>query len=410
MKKAPHIVIVGGGPAGMLLAYQLVSNGVPVRVLERHPDFEREFRGELLQAPVVDALERAGLLAKLLERGLALPGIERRMYLGKRRAVRVPGPVERGAVVSQPGLLALLHELCGRYPHYQLDFGTTVLDAIREDGRVVAVKTRHNGVEGRVDGDLIIVCNGRNSHLRKSCGLETEEFQTTADALWLRFDLSDAPEALPDALKVHMFGKGLVVVFQPSTGRRLHLAYSEPGDLNALRKDLPELRRRLLPTLPEVLRPHVERKLDERTEWQVLRILVDRVRRWHAPGALFLGDAAHTMSPSGGQGLNLAMKDTFVAANHLLDAVGAGHPLDEALFQRIQDERQPEIDRVQAGQTRAGQMVLKPLGVLHVMFSILSVVMKLAGAKMQGGGGPTVEPRYLTPLAANTASEKVAAG
>jgi 2-polyprenyl-6-methoxyphenol hydroxylase-like FAD-dependent oxidoreductase len=90
------------------------------------------------------------------------------------------------------------------------------------------------------------------------------------------------------------------------------------------------------------------------------------------------------------------MKDTFVAANHLLDAIGAERPLDEALFQRIQDERQPEIDRVQAGQTRAGQMVLKPLGVLHVMFTMLGVVMKLAGAKMQGGGGPTVEPRYLT--------------
>ncbi len=384
----------------MVLAYQLVSNNVPVRVLERHPDFEREFRGELLQASVVETFKRAGLFSVLLERKLALPDIERRMYVGKRRTVRVPGPQERGAVVSQPGMLALLHELCSRYPHYQLDFGTTVLDAIQENGRVVAMKTRHNGVEGRVDGDLFIVCNGRNSHLRKSCGLETEEFESTADALWLRFDLSDAPEALPESLQVHMFGKGLVVVFQPSTGHRLHLAYSEPGDLNRLRKDLPELRRRLLPTLPETLRPHVERKLDERTEWQVLKILVDRVRRWHAPGVLFLGDAAHTMSPSGGQGLNLAIRDTFVAANHLLDALHVVSTPDEAVFQRIQEERQSEIDRVQAGQTRAGQMVLKPLGVLHVMFTMLGAVMRLAGKKMQGTGGvPTVEPRYLMPLA-----------
>jgi 2-polyprenyl-6-methoxyphenol hydroxylase-like FAD-dependent oxidoreductase len=398
--KAPRVVIVGGGPAGMVLAYQLVSNGVPVRVLERHPDFEREFRGELLQASVVEALERAGLFSVLRERGLALPDIERRMYVGMRRQVRVPGPRERGAVVSQPGMLALLHELCGHYPHYQLDFGTTVLDAIQEDGRVVAMKTRSNGVEGRVDGDLFIVCNGRNSHLRKSCGLETEEFETTADALWLRFDLSAAPETLPESLQVHMFGKGLVVVFQPSTNHRLHLAYSEPGDLNRLRKDLPELRKRLLPTVPEALRPHVERQLDEKTDWQVLKILVDRVRRWHAPGVLFLGDAAHTMSPSGGQGLNLAIRDTFVAANRLLDAIQAESPLDESVFQAIQQERQPEIDRVQAGQTRAGQMVLKPLGVLHVMFTLLGAVMKLAGKKMQGTGGmPAVEPRYFTPLA-----------
>jgi 2-polyprenyl-6-methoxyphenol hydroxylase-like FAD-dependent oxidoreductase len=398
--KTPEIVIVGGGPAGMVLAYQLVTNGIPVRVLERHPDFAREFRGELFQPSVLEYLERAGILSLLLQRGLALPDIERRMFLGKRRAVRVPGPNEKGAIVSQPGLLGLLHELCGQHPHYRIDFATTVLDAIREEGRVVALKTRHGGVEGRVDGDLFIVCNGRNSHLRKSCGLETEVFETTADALWLRFDLSDAPHVLPDSLNVHMFGKGLVVVLQPTTGHRLHIAYSSPEDLNALRKNLPDLRRKLLAALSDELRPHVERKLDENTEWQVLKIIVDRVRRWHAPGVLFLGDAAHTMSPSGGQGLNLAIRDTFVAANHLVDAIQEGRALDEALFQRIQEERQPEIDAIQAGQTRAGQMVLKPVGVLHVMFTILGVVMRLAGKRMQLARGVTVvDPRYLTPLA-----------
>ncbi len=383
----------------MVLAYQLVTSGLPVRVLERHPDFHREFRGELFQPSVLEYLERAGILSLLLERGLALPDIERRMYLGKRRAVRVPGPHEKGAIVSQPGLLGLLHELCGQHPNYRIDFGTTVLDALREDGRVVAMKTRRGGVEGRVDGDLFIVCNGRNSHLRKSCGLETEVFETTADALWLRFDLSDAPHVLPDSLKVHMFGKGLVVVLQPTTGHRLHIAYSSPEDLNALRKNVPELKRKLLAALPEALQPHVERQLDESTESQVLKIIVDRVRKWHAPGVLFLGDAAHTMSPSGGQGLNLAIRDTFVAANHLVEALQAGRPLDAALFQAIQDERQPEIDAIQAGQTRAGQMVLKPLGVLHVMFTILSVVMRLAGKRMQLARGVTaVDPRYLTPV------------
>ena len=285
----------------MMIAYQLASNGIDVRVLERHPDFDREFRGELLQAPVVEQLERAGIMHVLLERGLALPGIERRMFLGTSRRVRVPGPVERGAIVSQPGMLALLHELCSKYPNYRTEFGTTVLDAVRENGRVVAMRTRREGVEGSAGGDLFIVCNGRNSHLRKTSGLDTQQFETTADALWLRFDLSDAPQVLPKTLNVQMFGKGLVVVLQPTTGNRLHIAYSEPGDLRELRKNLPELRKRLLRSVPSDLRPHLERKLDEQTQWQVLKIIVDRVRQWHAPGVLFLGDAAHTMSPAGGR-------------------------------------------------------------------------------------------------------------
>ena len=383
----------------MMIAYQLASNGIDVRVLERHPDFDREFRGELLQAPVVEQLERAGIMHVLLERGLALPGIERRMFLGTSRRVRVPGPVERGAIVSQPGMLALLHELCSKYPNYRAEFGTTVLDAVRENGRVVAMRTRREGVEGSAGGDLFIVCNGRNSHLRKTSGLDTQQFETTADALWLRFDLSDAPQVLPKTLNVQMFGKGLVVVLQPTTGNRLHIAYSEPGDLRELRKNLPELRKRLLRSVPSDLRPHLERKLDEQTQWQVLKIIVDRVRQWHAPGVLFLGDAAHTMSPAGGQGLNLAIRDTFVAANHVIDALEAGRPVDPALLQRIQDERQPEIDAIQAGQTRAGRMVLKPLPVLHVMFTVLRVVMKVMGKRMQGGPAQRVEPRYLTPVA-----------
>ena len=392
-----RVVVAGGGPAGMLMAYQLASRGVDVAVLERHPDFEREFRGELLQGSVVARLEEAGLVRILLDRGLLLPGIERRMLLGTSRTVKVPGPVERGAIVSQPGMLALLHELCSRHRGYRMEFGTTVLEAVREDDRVVALRTRREGAEQRVSADLFLVCNGRNSHLRKSCGLETEQYETTADALWLRFDFADAPGVLPTTLDVQMFGKGRVVVLQPATGNRLHIAYSEPGDLRALRQDLPELRRRLLQSVPASLRPHLDRKLDERTPSQVLKIVVDRVERWHAPGVLFLGDAAHTMSPAGGQGLDLAIRDTFVAANHILPALEQGRPVDAAVLQAVQDERMPEIDAIQAAQTRAGRMVLKPLPALHVMFSILPVAMKLFGKRMQSAApGSRAQPRYLT--------------
>ncbi len=383
----------------MMLAYQLASNGVKVRVLERHPDFKREFRGELVQASVVTALENAGIMKELLARGLALPGIKRQMLLGHTRKVQVPGPVELGAIVSQPGFLGLLHERCSKFEGYAMDFGTTVLEAITTEGRVSSLRVRRGGNESTVEGDLFIVCNGRNSALRKSFGLETLAFETTADALWLRFDLSDAPEALPKTVDVHMFGKGVVMVLQPSSANRLHIAYSAPGSLGELKKDLPALRTALLPTLQGRLREIVEAKLNAETETQVLKIVVDRVTSWHAPGILFLGDAAHTMSPSGGQGLNVAIRDTFVAANVLIPALRAGAPIDAALLDRIQKEREPEIDAIQKGQTRAGQMVLKPLGVLHVMFTMMRAAMVFMGAKMQRGHGLVPpEPLYLTPI------------
>jgi 2-polyprenyl-6-methoxyphenol hydroxylase-like FAD-dependent oxidoreductase len=104
----------------MMLAYQLVTNGIPVHVLERHPDFEREFRGELIQPSALGALNQLGILPLLVERKLALPDIERRLFVGRSRRVTVPGGKERGSLISQPGLLKLLHELCGRYPRRSL--------------------------------------------------------------------------------------------------------------------------------------------------------------------------------------------------------------------------------------------------------------------------------------------------
>ena len=267
---------------------------------------------------------------------------------------------------------------------------------------MVAVKTK----AGRVDGDLFVVCNGRNSPLRKSFGLETETFATTADALWLRFDLSSDPGALPKSLDVHMFGHGVVTVTHPTSHQRLHIAYSAPGDLATLKRDIPELKGRLLPTLNERIRKHVDEQLSEKTQMQVLKVIVDRVKSWYAPGILFLGDAAHTMSPSGGQGLNVAIRDTYVAANHLVPALKNGTSGDGSVFQKIQEERQAEISAIQARQTRAGQMVLKPLAVLHVMFTMLLLAVKLMKKMSAADGIPLPQPNFLSPLARPTGARE----
>lgn len=396
----PQVVIAGAGPAGMMLAYQLVTNGIPVRVLEKHPDFDREFRGELIQPIVLAPLDRLGILPLLLERKLALPNIERRLHVGLKRQVMVPGGKERGSLISQPGFLQLLQELCSRSPHFQLDFGTTVLQAIRENGKVVALKTRREGTEGRVEGDVFVDCTGRNSGLRRDAGAEVESFPVPgANVLWLRFDFSDAPQALPDGVDVHMFGKGLVVVFFPTTRARLQVAYSGPGDMSALRKDIPELKRQLLPRVPERMRALVEAKLNEQTESQLLRIAVDRVKSWSVPGLLFLGDAAHTMSPSGGIGLNLALRDSFSAANHLIAAMRAGQPIDEVVFKKIEAERRPEAEAVQALQMRIHRAVMPPLPIQHAMFTLLGFVvrrMEKRGRTPQGLA--PLEPAYGVPV------------
>jgi 2-polyprenyl-6-methoxyphenol hydroxylase-like FAD-dependent oxidoreductase len=402
-------VIVGAGPAGMTLAYLLASNGLRVRVIERHSSFDREFRGELIQAASVSALRALGVVDVLEKRGQALLNVERKMFAGRWREVMTAlKGKERGLIVSQPGLLSLLDEECRRFPNYRIDMGLSgsEWDIDSSSGRVVALKARNtSGAEERVDGDLFIASSGRHSALRKVPGIEAESFEQPANVLWLRFDFSADREVLPRGVDVHMLGNGVVVVLQPSVGLggapRLHIAYSAPGDLGALRKNIPELKARLLPALKEPLRSNLDKKLDDNTEWQILKVAVDRLKKWHVPGLLFIGDAAHTMSPSGGQGLNVAIRDAIVTANELIDAHKAGNAPDDALLARVEAARRPEVEAAQAGQIRAGTMVLKPLPALHAMFTMAGPMfwlMTRGGTKAMGAEAGAVDVKHPVPV------------
>src|SRR5262249_46352396 len=68
------------------------------------------------------------------------------------------------------------------------------------------------------------------------------------------------------------------------------------------------------------LAPMLRDRVHELADWDAVRLLtvrVDRLLRWHRPGLLCIGDAAHAMSPIGGVGINLAIQDAVAAANIL---------------------------------------------------------------------------------------------
>lgn len=150
------------------------------------------------------------------------------------------------------------------------------------------------------------------------------------------------------------------------------------------------------------MRTNLDKKLDDKTESQILKVAVDRLKKWHVPGLLFIGDAAHTMSPSGGQGLNVAIRDAIVTGNELVDAHKAGRAPDDALLARVEAARRPEVEEAQAGQTRAGGMVMKPLPALHAMFTMVGPAFWIArrgGSKPMGGTAVAVDVKHPVRLA-----------
>jgi 2-polyprenyl-6-methoxyphenol hydroxylase-like FAD-dependent oxidoreductase len=112
-------------------------------------------------------------------------------------------------------------------------------------------------------------------------------------------------------------------------------------------------------SVPAWLAEHVVAHRDEIEGPTRLNVLVGRAPKWAAPGALLLGDAAHPMSPVRAQGINLALRDAVVAANHLVPVLreGGGPEALDAACRAVQAEREPEVARAQKLQRReaAGQ-------------------------------------------------------
>jgi 2-polyprenyl-6-methoxyphenol hydroxylase-like FAD-dependent oxidoreductase len=66
--------------------------------------------------------------------------------------------------------------------------------------------------------------------------------------------------------------------------------------------------------------PWLSDRVSELNDWNRIKLLsvqINRLQKWHRPGLLFIGDAAHAMSPAGGVGINLAIQDAVAAANLL---------------------------------------------------------------------------------------------
>ena len=163
-----RVIIVGAGPAGAALAFLLARRGVAVTLMERHPDFERTFRGDGLQPSGIDAFAQMGLGDRLMQLPKAIINTID-LYQGGRLRASIPtkslGFI--GCFIPQPVVLAMLTEEAGMHPSFRLLLGTAVRDLVRTGDRVVGVQA--DGPEGRREypADLVVGTDGRYSTVRK---------------------------------------------------------------------------------------------------------------------------------------------------------------------------------------------------------------------------------------------------
>ena len=344
------LIVVGGGPAGMMAGLLFARAGCSVQVLEKHADFFRDFRGDTVHPSTMEILSQLGMLDRFLKRAhnrvntaqLRIAG--RDWTIGDLSHLDTPAPFI--AMMPQWDFLDFLREEAKAFPGFHLRMEAPVSSFIEEQGRVNGVRLA-DGTELRAR--LTIAADGRTSIVRAI--LPLEDLGAPIDVFWFRVGKT-AKEA--GALRGNVApGRILVMI---DRGDYWQCAFVIPKGaaeryetqgIEAIRKEVAEA----APAELDLA------ELDEISDLHLLTVKLDRLTRWWKPGLLAIGDAAHAMSPIGGIGINLAIQDAVAAANILAGPLAKGQDID-GLLNGVQDRRTFPTRAIQGAQKFAQERVI----------------------------------------------------
>lgn len=348
------LLVVGGGPAGVMAGLLFARAGCQVCVLEKHGDFFRDFRGDTVHPSTMEVLDQLGLLKRFLQRPhnrldraeLRIAG--RDWSIADLSHLQTPAPFI--AMMPQWDFLDFLRDEAALYPGFHLEMSAPVASFMVEAGAVRGVRLA-SGEERRAR--LVIAADGRSSLVRHERMLPLQVLGAPMDVLWFRVGKADdGGQALRGSFDA---GRILVLI---DRGNYWQCAFVIPkGKAEAFTAlGIDALKREIAKAADDLDLS----ELDDIADLHLLSVALDRLTRWHRPGLLAIGDAAHAMSPIGGIGINLAVQDAVAAANILAGPLASGKDV-EPLLQEVQNRRWLPTRIIQSAQKLAQDRIIGPL-------------------------------------------------
>lgn len=345
LSKEP-VLIVGGGPVGLTLAWRLSQAGLPVVVFEAELGIPDQLRASTFHPPTLDMFDASGITAEIIAKGRITPDWQIRMLATGEKA-----RFDLGVLKDDTGhpyrlqcrQAELSRALFARLPDGLVRFGSEV-SAVSQDASGVFATV--NGQEIR--GSIMVGCDGARSTVRKSIGAEFEggTYPENTILATTHFPFEDHIDDL----------SGVNYIWKPSgTFSLLRLPDVWRVSLHPENGQSPEaamenacIRAQVKSVVPAAQNIDI----DEKRIYRVHRRVATRYRK----NRMFLaGDAAHLNSPKGGMGMNGGIHDAWSLADKLIEVAGGGDP---DMLNRYERQRRAvaQDDIVQQADTNRARM------------------------------------------------------